>query len=262
MILDSEHFHGWKPDDPDPRDRIYHARATVLRSLPSHVDMRSQCPPVYNQKSLHSCTANAVAGALEFAQMRQGLPPTRPSRLFLYYHARKMEGTAHLDTGARLRNAIKVAAAKGACSEDNWPYRLDAYSTPPPHELYRDALHGRAVLYARLRRSVDHLKACLAEGHPFVFGMQIYSHFESTYVYDTGHARMPLPHEKRIAGHSVMAVGYSDARQRFIVRNSWGRGWGRHGYCTMPYEFLMAPHLAKNFWTIRMVAEPRRRRTD
>lgn len=252
------YFHGWKPDEPDHRDRAYHPKSSVLRSLPALVDLRPDCPGVYNQESLHSCTANAVAAALEFAQMRQGVPPTRPSRLFLYYNARKMEGTTHLDSGAQIRNAIKVAAAQGACSEETWPYRVGAYGIAPPGSVYHDALHDRALVYALLRRSIDHLQACLAEGHPFIFGMNMYKSFESNRVYDTGTAHLPRPHEKHIGGHAVLAVGYSQARRRFIVRNSWGPGWGSGGYFTLPYDYFLTPHLAKNFWTIRMAAEPRR----
>ncbi len=251
------YFHGWKPDEPDRRDRAYLPKPSVLRSLPSFVDLRHDCPGVYDQKSLHSCTANAVAAALEFAQMRQGLPRTRPSRLFLYYNARKMEGTAHLDSGAQIRNAIKVAAAQGACSEKTWPYRVPAYGIAPPGSAYHDALHDRALVYARLRRSIDHLQACLAQGHPFVFGMNMYESFESGRVYDTGTAHVPRSHEKHIGGHAVLAVGYSQAHRRFIVRNSWGPDWGRRGYFTLPYDYFLTPDLAKNFWTIRMMAEPR-----
>jgi len=62
---------------------------------------------------------------------------------------------------------------------------------------------------------------------------------------------MPQPSEQMLGGHCVTAVGYNDARQRFIVRNSWGSGWGKGGYRTMPYAYLGDPRLASDFWTIR-----------
>ena len=50
-----------------------------------------------------------------------------------------------------------------------------------------------------------------------------------------------------------LAVGYDDASQTFLVRNSWGAGWGMAGYFTMPYTYLIQPGLADDLWTIRIV---------
>jgi C1A family cysteine protease len=52
----------------------------------------------------------------------------------------------------------------------------------------------------------------------------------------------------------VLAVGYDDTAQRFIVRNSWGRRWGIAGYFTMPYAYLADDNLAADFWTIRVTS--------
>jgi len=65
--------YGWIPDVPDQRDYLYSAPTAVLRKLPTKVDLRPQCPPVYDQGQLGSCTANAIAAAIEFDQMKQGL---------------------------------------------------------------------------------------------------------------------------------------------------------------------------------------------
>ena len=65
---------------------------------------------------------------------------------------------------------------------------------------------------------------------------------------------MPKPNEAAVGGHAVLAVGYNDTQQRFVVRNSWGTGWGQKGYFTMPYAYLTDPNLSDDFWTIRLVA--------
>jgi C1A family cysteine protease len=54
-----------------------------------------------------------------------------------------------------------------------------------------------------------------------------------------------------VGGHAVLGVGYNDAGRRFIVRNSWGAGWGMKGYGTMPYDYLANRNLADDIWTIR-----------
>ena len=52
-----------------------------------------------------------------------------------------------------------------------------------------------------------------------------------------------------------MAIGYDDASQWFISRNSWGAGWGMAGYFTIPYAYLTDSNLADDFWTVRLVAK-------
>jgi C1A family cysteine protease len=64
---------------------------------------------------------------------------------------------------------------------------------------------------------------------------------------------MPSQDEGVLGGHAVLAVGYSDASQRFLLRNSWGADWGINGYFTMPYAYLTDTNLADDFWTIRLV---------
>src|SRR5262249_18753286 len=89
---------GWVPDLPDHRDHLYAAPPVALRALPSSVDLRPSCPPVYDQGQLGSCTANAIAAAMQFDQMKQKLPQIfMPSRLFIYYNERVMEGTVDSD---------------------------------------------------------------------------------------------------------------------------------------------------------------------
>lgn len=63
---------------------------------------------------------------------------------------------------------------------------------------------------------------------------------------------LPKPNEDVLGGHTVMAVGYDDVKQVFIIQNSWGASWGDHGYFYMPYSFISSGN-ARDFWTIRLV---------
>ena len=86
-----------------------------------------------------------------------------------------------------------------------------------------------------------------------MFGFSVYESFESRAVAKTGEVPLPGPGEALLGGHAVVAVGYDDPRQRFIVRNSWGTSWGMDGYFTMPYEYLLDGGLSDDFWTIKLV---------
>ena len=247
---------GWVPDLPDHRDFLYSAPQAVLGAkLPKSVDLRPKCPAVYDQGQLGSCTGNAIAGAFQFEQMKQNIPNWVPSRLFIYYNERVIEGTAGSDSGAQIRDGVKSVATTGVCPEADWPYDITKFAMKPPDPpCYVDAAKNVATSYQRVPQIINQMKGCLAAGYPFVFGFSVYESFESQQVAQTGHVPMPAPGEKQIGGHAVLAVGYDDANHRFIVRNSWGPGWGMAGYFTMPYSYLTDSNLADDFWTIRLVA--------
>jgi C1A family cysteine protease len=243
--------YGWIPDLPDQRDHRFNRAALGLTvaALPPSVDLRPQCPPVYDQGQLGSCTANAISAALEFERAKQGLAAFMPSRLFIYYNERAMEGTIPSDSGAQIRDGIKSVGSQGDCPETEWPYDPSQFATMPPPSCYADGVKYKAVTYAAVAQDLNDLKGCLAAGYPFVFGFTVYQSFES----QTGVVPMPGWFESTVGGHAVMAVGYDDSQQRFIVRNSWGEGWGLGGYFTQPYDYLTDPKLASDFWTIRLV---------
>jgi C1A family cysteine protease len=246
--------YGWLPDLPDERDHFYAAPVAATAVLPASADLRPQCPPVYDQGQLGSCTANAIAGAIQFDRLKQQLAQVFvPSRLFIYYNERATEHTVDSDSGAQIRDGIKSVAKLGDCPETEWPYTIARFKTRPSPECYADALRYRVVSYQRLTPVLSQLKGCLASGYPFVFGFTVYESFESPQVARTGHASLPGSSERAIGGHAVVGVGYQDAKQWFIVRNSWGGGWGLKGYFTLPYAYLTDENLASDFWTIRVV---------
>jgi C1A family cysteine protease len=239
--------YGWIHDIPDQRDHLYAAPGAALAALPAKIDLRRHCPAVYNQGQLGSCTANGIAGAIQYDRMKQNLKPDfTPSRLFIYYNERVIEGTVKSDSGAQIRDGIKVVAKEGDCPETEWPYVITKFTNKP--------LKYKAVQYQRVAQNVNQMKGCLASGYPFVYGFTVYESFESKNVAKTGVVPMPASGEKILGGHCVLAVGYDDSQQRFLARNSWGTDWGLQGYFTVPYAYLTDPNLSSDFWTIRLIA--------
>jgi C1A family cysteine protease len=246
--------YGWVRDLPDKRDLLYSAPPEIAAALPPRVDLRSEFPPPYDQGSLGSCTANAIAGGLQFLELKEGeQPAVMPSRLFIYYNERVLEGSVGSDSGAQIRDGIKVVVKQGYCAESEWPYVEDRFADKPPARCYSDAQKERVSQYLRLPRELVPLLTCLASGFPFVFGFSVYASFESPQVKASGVVNVPQPDEEFVGGHAVVACGYDQAQRRFIVRNSWGSDWGMQGYFTMPFEYLTDPGLAADFWTLRRV---------
>ena len=249
----------WRPSLPDFRDYKYTAAAIVI---PTSVDLRPQDVPVYNQGQLGSCTANAWAGAFQFTKKKEKKSDWAPSRLFIYYNERVIEGTPTTDSGAQLRDGAQTLSTQGTCAESMWLYSDDAtkFAIKPPTNCYTQGLPHKITSYMSIDNTViNNLKSCLASGYTFVFGFTVYESFESQAVASTGVVPMPLPNEEVLGGHAVEAVGYNDSMNAFIIRNSWGTGWGipnsagiGTGYFWMPYDYITNTNLASDFWTIRM----------
>ena len=243
---------GWKKDLHDPRDKKF--KIVAPHELPRQVDLTMQFPPVYNQGNLGSCTANALGGAFQFEQKKQGKPDFIPSRLFIYYNERVIEGTVNEDAGAMIRDGIKTMVDAGVCPETMWQYIESKFKTKPCPDCYKTALENQVQEYLRLSpHTLYEVKHCLSDGYPVVFGFTIYESMMTDEVARTGLVPIPQANETPIGGHAVLAVGYDDDKQCLIVRNSWGAEWGIGGYFYLPYWYITTPNAAADFWTIRLV---------
>ena len=212
------------------------------------VDLRSRFPPVYDQGALGSCTAQALCAAFAF-----NAPGFTGSRLFLYYNERLLEKTITYDSGAYLHDGITAMKTYGLCSESLCPYIVSKYAVKPTPAMYAAALADRVLTAQNIQPTLATMKQALSQGYPFVFGFVVYSSFLSNSASTTGIIPMPAPRESVLGGHAVVAVGYDDARQLFIFRNSWGSGWGDHGYGYIPYAYISNASLTSDLWYITSV---------
>lgn len=244
-------FH-WKKDKPDNRDYLY---ANTPVRISSSVDLRPWCTLIENQGNLGSCTGQAIAGAIEYLNKRAN-KQNDISRLFIYYYERVLIGTVNYDSGAYIRDGIKVVHGRGAPVENLWPYQINRFAVEPSVEARADAGLRKVTLYERIT-TLDGCINALANGLPITVGFLVYSSFMSSTVARTG--LMPYPNVRRerlLGGHAVLLVGYNNRTRRFIARNSWGTTWGDRGYFYMPYEVISNRSMSDDFWVIRTVNNP------
>lgn len=256
-IKNKNRRYGWKPDQPDHRDYKFIPRfkGAVIQS----VDLRiagvkgsNGVPPIVDQGQLGSCTGNAIAGAVGYDLMQKS-PASffQPSRLFIYYNERVIEGSVNEDAGAEIRDGIKTVVDKGVCHETLWPYDISKFTNKPSSKSYTDAKKYKALSYQRIdNTSKGAMVGALLGGQPFVFGFSVYESFESDKVARTGVVPMPGKSESLLGGHAVYCVGYIKSSDRFIVANSWGVDWGNKGFFTIPAKYLMNTNMADDFWVI------------
>lgn len=239
-----------KADQLDLRDYIHCPMLiTHPKELLDVVDHRSECSPIVDQGKLGSCTANAiVSGLREYLLLQAKQSWVALSRLFLYYEERLLEGTVNQDSGAEIRDGMKVLTNIGVCPEAENPYDITKFTNPPTKQNILDANQYKISKYQRVS-NLTMLKAALMEGQMVVIGIKVYSSFESEEVAKTGIVPIPdIEKEELLGGHAVLVVGYDDTKEWAIVRNSWGENWGDKGYFYLPYEYW-TKKFTMDMWT-------------
>lgn len=245
----SEEFKcGWRPEPASDKDFSFESAVGALlqKELGECVDLRQWCSPVENQLSLQSCSGNAVVGGLELLENERGDEFIELARLFPYYNGRAAIGETEKDEGCYIRDVMNSLCAFGVCPEAVWPYDVEKVKIRPSWKAYRAAYAHRIKSFYKIFETGDELieriKSALRCRHPVVFGAMVYEAFP---YYKSG--RVAMPAGKCLGGHAMLIVGFDDVAKTFIVRNSWGPGWGEGGYCHMPYEYLAAAQ-ANDFW--------------
>jgi hypothetical protein len=249
---------GYKRSKPKAGVATFEARKAGVSRLPPRVDLRELMTPVEDQGNTNSCSANATAGAFEYLFKRHHGERRDASRLYIYYNGRYMADADNIeDEGVSLSDVIEGLKAYGACSEPTWQFDEDAVNDEPAGEAYEEGATFVIQGAKRVPTDLHAWKTALAAGHAIIFGVTLFGSFDQQRR--PGVVPMPTARDTgrgEHGGHAMLCVGYSDADQMFIVRNSWGRKWGDKGHCYMPYDYLM--NEAYNFddsWILTGVEE-------
>ena len=263
---------GWHRELPDMRDNTLETEAVAkvlakssplkkaAKSLPASVDLRKYCSPVEDQGQLGSCTANAGVGMVEYYERRAFGKHIDASRLFLYKVTRQLLGFTG-DDGAYLRDTMKALVLFGVPPEKYWPYDIARFNDDPSGFCFSYAQNYQAIKYYRLdppntptATVLKTVKTSLAGNLPAMFGFAVYSSMPPG---SDGKGEIPYPGsgDTLEGGHAVLAVGYDDQKKigstkgALLIRNSWGTGWGDHGYGWLPYAYI-ENGLADDFWSL------------
>ena len=215
------------------------------------VDLTRFCSPVRDQGKIGSCCAQSLVGGLELLMIKSGEPLMPLSPSFLFYNARKMSDTEDQVMGTFTAHANAAVMAFGVCPEEFWPYINDkaAHAKRPPDAAYRQASAFEAVQYARLA-TTDEVKATLTSGLPVMFGSDIGMAYYRVAA-QTG--RMPElggAANGEPCSHAMLIVGYDEDDKSWLVKNSWGEGWGDKGYARIPYGLFDKHVWDDDMWVV------------
>lgn len=264
------------------RDNVKHGPLHTLRTpyegrkyihnnknLSVKFDLSKYIPSIYNQGKLGACVAHSASQALRILlnyKERQRYKISRwtwsdpnvealkhPSRLYIYYNSRQMEGDSlNEDCGCTNHSACMAIEHYKICPEDLWPYEEHNLTKHPPHNAYVVADKYKTFQYSKVDRSIDQLKGAIHNGHPVMIGVVVFPSLIASGS-DGGKGDIPVPNIRRespIGGHSILLVGYDDETSRFKLVNHWSRRWGNHGFGTISYDFLMNDDISGDFFAV------------
>jgi hypothetical protein len=244
---------------PAPNPDLAPPASEWQKPLPQAVNLvadTANVPPIYDQGTTSSCTANAFAWDYWFTELKQGLPVINvPSRAFIYYNSRVASGqNPVIDDGSTNFAAILSMVNTGVAPEGTWPFGATTINATPPASAYAAAQAHKVLAYYQLDTSnLAQLEGSLAAGYPFVVGVRITSTFSTTATELTGQIPMPQYGAPDVGGHAIVIVGYDNSKQEFIFANSWGRDWGVGGYGYIPFSYVTST-LASGAYSIRSVS--------
>lgn len=200
--------------------------------------MREWDSAIEDQGDLGSCQANAITNAYEL-QVRFLYPDkfTELSRLFVYYNSRLLDNSQLVDSGAYIRDGMKVVQKYGICSELLWPYDIKKFTVRPTDECYKDALSRTITSYQSLG-TIDEILSAINENKPVVIGMTVYDSFNKVSKSDPV---IHLPNQNELGtggGHAMTIVGYNIDKRQLLIKNSFGKNWGDNGYAWLPFDYV------------------------
>jgi C1A family cysteine protease len=230
---------------PSPFDKRDFSIEGLFKSyaLPEAWDLRPTSP-IRDQGNEGACTGFA-GSALQDHLWRAHKLIFSPEDL--YWNERLLEGTTDQDSGAMIKDCMRALLKFGICLEVDDPYKAGTFMRAPTNKAVSDAMAFRIKSYHRLHTFAE-FKTAIYAGSPVDIGFTVYESFESDEVAKTGIVPMPKRGEEKLGGHSVLGIGYKPGYG--IFKNSWGTGWGDHGYFYLPEKYFTRSKMS-DLWIVQ-----------
>ena len=210
--------------------------SSATLTAPASLDWRNvggypYVTPVRDQGNCGSCWAFATTAALESnALIIMGDGTDRSEQVLVSCSGAGSCNGGYIDrasnyinnTGLPPESYYPYTQANGSCS-----------TAAAGWQNYTSRITSWHYVGGTTSPTLDQIKAELSTYGPLVTTMDVYADFfyytGGIYQYTSGSYQ---------GGHAVLIAGYDDVGQYFIVKNSWGSGWGESGFFKIAYSEL------------------------
>jgi len=240
------------PSRDTERDwRFEHAAASgalaAVTALPPNVDLRASWWKIGDQEQTGSCVGWASTdGVMRYHMVKAGrlgqadlLSPrftwmaSKETDQFINRPETFIEGA-----GTSLKAAMDVLRKYGAVPESLLRFHIEtAMYLGNENAFFATAAARRVAAYFNLGKDLNQWRTWLASHGPVIVGLQVdatWDHATATHGNLDGFDRDTVR-----GGHAVCVVGYTQ-QNRFILRNSWGTGWGDNGFGYASEAYIQA----------------------
>jgi C1A family cysteine protease len=197
--------------------------------------------PVFDQGQLSDCVANSTCMALQIINEKETGKVIELSRLFNYFNARNEDGTTGVDGGTFIHFAYNSLQLLGVSEESLWPYDPDNVNVQPNILSYKMGNSNKINSFYQITSSgqqrINDIVLALQSNTPISFGTIVGSNLES-YNGDPNTV-IDIPSDS-LGGHAILIRGYKNKSSgiQFLVRNSWGAGYGINGEFWMSANYI------------------------
>ena len=225
--------------------------------LPNYFDLSGNLPPAGNQGRQNSCVAWTVAYAYKSYQEKKEENSSYVvngqlnlnaifSPAFIYNQINN-----GVDGGSYFTDALNILSQQGAVKWVDMPYNEQDYLTKPNTSQKNKAKNYQIDFWRRVNvYDQKEVKAQINAGFPVIIGAMVDNEFSvrgrnlsgQDYIWSSAGSTQQ-------GGHAMLVVGFDDSRGAFKVLNSWGKDWGRDGYCWITYNLF--PQVVKEGYVMK-----------
>jgi C1A family cysteine protease len=229
------------------QDSISGGALRALAAPPASVDLRKSWWKINDQEDTGSCVGWATAdGVVRYHMVKANRLPKNEllSPRFVWMASKETdEFTARADTflegaGTSLKAAMDIVRKFGAVKEPLLPFHIvTKMHIGAENAFYTEAAQRKVAAYFNLQRNLNQWKQWLSTNGPILAALSVDQTWDNATA-TGGNIDVFMPNTAR-GGHAIAIVGYL-ASGRFIVRNSWGTGWGDGGFGYVTPAYIAA----------------------